>query len=1420
MANVSDKLAVLACPLGIVYMILAFAAAQQPSQASTPAPVLDTKGIAVSLFPYPYPGHVELFEGVDPDELTGSTSSTQHPFLQENILITSLVPDPAGNRFFYIDVYTNSIYRWDNVTTTLNDKTVSTINQTYKLYEGLSRAICKLDYDYVSGNIYWSDPLLHWIAVLPVDSDSTDGMKLLLTDDVDYVAAMALDTNSKQLFWVSSAYEDGKMERSNLYGEERQVIISSSIGFVDDMTLDMTDELLYWVDSHRMTVESAKYDGTERRVIRRLVGTEFTSIAVIGSSICLVNFDNYEMQCMFKASGDRYVYHSFYPSNPYAVGFFNPGVQITTLEDKCVNTACDHICINTKTQPKCLCKDGYTLEPNGKTCTLVNKLFESAVTLTNSTHICMIQLSSLSSSATNKPLRCEVTNATMNTRHIQAHVAKNLLYYTANGKDPASVNKTQLLRFDLRSQQHWVVVTDMEDPDDIAFDWVGEKMFSCHSKVNLVKVWDVVSGLSSIVYSDKYVAKVSELAIDPHRDNIFWIADTIDGLGIYVGTFSGATPVRLVSSGSLIKPTGLSFEYLDDSVCYIDSGRFYGVTVNGTQSGHRISVGDATKSLIYKNYAIWNSGKSTLKMSIYTLDTSVYTTTTTMGTINAMTLYSKEAQTAFLDPCKIGNGGCDDICLRQGQSVTCMCDFGRTLSANNRSCSAVPLTTNFMLMTDLLHDRIVQVSMDGTKVISLPINNLMTPAMARYGHHDDMLYWSEIGSKSIRRGSLDGTKNEKIMSVGGESYPDRFAIDFTINQIYFTVSHSKEFNRGYIAVMKPKRDKIESKILIPNLNFPGGIAIDPGKGYIYFNNHGSEVYIARADSDGGNIKTIVNFTRSGGTPLGMAIDYQNGVLYWADAYTDQDKIEYINLQTGTRSVLRTDMTSDAVDVVLSGIYLYYVGYNRHRIIKVNIQTKQLEDFMTDQPELGACDSTDIVPTANTQPNNTQCGSNNGMCSHYCFARPSGKKKCGCPDGLYLDQATQLTCTTAPPKCPTQIPNGDLNPGCSALSGTSCGYSCKSDKYMKNPDVNILTCTSSMFWDSPTDTLCIEKVCDTNMQDGSLVNCQGKSGESCTWTCPGTLVKKPLIEAVVCLSSGMWSTPLAELCVQKATCSSTITNGNLQGCTFKAGASCSVICSPNYTADVDKIHCLPDGVWDQNVQTLCKKITVKKCTGAIPNGSLEGCTLAADRSCRVRCTSGYVPSVDFIHCLPDGVWDKDLKNVCEVAKVVTPEKQTAAVESSVTGLTAAVAIVVTLLVIVIALGVTFYFCRRRVFAADKQAVQGRYRASPNVYFNASDSRGEVPAQGFSNPTVQASNGEAMPNTNPLKMDQINLSDDPTKENMRIEGHYDIIKEGTPVAGAGGPHEVVNPLYSTVRPQEEVKFQNAEDVPEKPGYHRFN
>ena len=43
---------------------------------------------------------------------------------------------------------------------------------------------------------------------------------------------------------------------------------------------DITEERIYWTDSGRDTIESVTYDGEDRKMIRRKVGTRFNDIAL------------------------------------------------------------------------------------------------------------------------------------------------------------------------------------------------------------------------------------------------------------------------------------------------------------------------------------------------------------------------------------------------------------------------------------------------------------------------------------------------------------------------------------------------------------------------------------------------------------------------------------------------------------------------------------------------------------------------------------------------------------------------------------------------------------------------------------------------------------------------------------------------------------------------------------------------------------------------------------------------------------------------------------------------------------------------------------------------------------------------------------------------------------------------------------
>lgn len=69
-----------------------------------------------------------------------------------------------------------------------------------------------------------------------------------------------------------------RIEKASLDGQDREVIVFAGLSRVLSLSVDILNNRLYWVDKTRHTVEVSNYDGTKRRVIRRMNGIHFSDV--------------------------------------------------------------------------------------------------------------------------------------------------------------------------------------------------------------------------------------------------------------------------------------------------------------------------------------------------------------------------------------------------------------------------------------------------------------------------------------------------------------------------------------------------------------------------------------------------------------------------------------------------------------------------------------------------------------------------------------------------------------------------------------------------------------------------------------------------------------------------------------------------------------------------------------------------------------------------------------------------------------------------------------------------------------------------------------------------------------------------------------------------------------------------------------
>lgn len=88
-----------------------------------------------------------------------------------------------------------------------------------------------------------------------------------------------LSFHTRLLFW-SDVGTTTKIERSTLSGQDRRTIISTGLVYPTNIDVDQNSGRIVWVDAARDTLETANFDGTDRRNVKRLSHTEFYDVAV------------------------------------------------------------------------------------------------------------------------------------------------------------------------------------------------------------------------------------------------------------------------------------------------------------------------------------------------------------------------------------------------------------------------------------------------------------------------------------------------------------------------------------------------------------------------------------------------------------------------------------------------------------------------------------------------------------------------------------------------------------------------------------------------------------------------------------------------------------------------------------------------------------------------------------------------------------------------------------------------------------------------------------------------------------------------------------------------------------------------------------------------------------------------------------
>ncbi|XP_022905754.2 low-density lipoprotein receptor-related protein 4 [Onthophagus taurus] len=879
-------------------------------------------------------------------------------------------------------------YHYDKKTIFWSDLTLDVIKSSYMNGTNVKDVIKwglespgGIALDWVHNLLFWTDSGTRRIEVSTLEGKER---VIIAANDLDKPRAISVHPGEALIFWTDWG-PSPKIERSEMDGTNRKSIITDSVFWPNGLTLDYTSNRLYWADAKHNVIETALFDGSDRRkVISKGLPHPF-ALTIFEDAIYWTDWHTKSISTANKATGAGFrTIHSdlHFPMDIHSYH----SLRQPKYDNHCGtnNGGCAHLCLPNAKGFVCACPMGQKLTSDGKSCQKPEKLLIFARKKE-------LRIKHLDENAVHSHEIIIPVDGIKSAVALDWDSKSDTVFWTDIEKD--TINSAHWNG----TEQKVIIHTNLDSPSGLAYDWITDKIYWTDASTKRIEVSNKNGSIRSLlIWQD--LDKPQDIVVDPISGFMYW-SDWGDKPKIEKSNMDGSSRTVLVKT-NISWPNGLAIDY-DGGKLYwadgkrnsIDSCNLDGTnrkTILGPDLPHPFGL-DIFGSSLY-----WTDWKTPyIEMADKTNGANRNILVSNISDLMDVRIFHRNRKIIETE-CNKDNGGCSHLCLLKPKGYSCTCPLGRVLKSDGKTCLENPRES--LILSHRFDIR--QISLDVPYIIDvvLPFPHLKHVVSTDFDQNSGMLYWSDSSESVIERASFDGSVIETVLTHELTSV-ESIAIDSITKKLYWT---DRERNSIEVAELNGTNRKL---LIYSDLDNPRAIVLDYEHGMMVWSDWGTHAKIETAEMDGNNRKTIVNENLI--WPNGLAIDKDFHRIYWSDG--SAKIIGSVDFKGKKRKVILGELPHP-YGLTIFGGYVYWTDWKTKSLHRANKTTGR--DAVTLCGKLDGLLDVRAISTGLMHKN--VCGSNNGGCSHLCLRNAKGYS-CACPTGIKMKSGSKTTCNYQPDK---------------------------------------------------------------------------------------------------------------------------------------------------------------------------------------------------------------------------------------------------------------------------------------------------------------------------------------------------------------------------------------------------------------------